>query len=153
QTGVTSIDVKVDSVDNLETTVAALQRTLGDTADVVSDATSVVDTVSSLDNIRTIALYSLIGALVAGAAIILLSMVMIVRERRREIGVLKAIGSSNLRVISQFGVEALTLTVLAAIIGVVIGSLGATPVTRLLVNNNDDPQSSESTSTTSTGPG
>ncbi len=52
---------------------------------MVSDATSVADTVSSLDNIRTIALYSLIGALVAGAAIILLSMVMIVRERRREI--------------------------------------------------------------------
>lgn len=149
QTGVTSIDVKVDSVDNLETTVAALQRKLGDTADVVSDATSVADTVSSLDNIRTIALYSLIGALVAGAAIILLSMVMIVRERRREIGVLKAIGSSNSKISFQFVTEALTLTLMAAVVGILLGIVLSNPVLDVLVSS----ESTSSSATTLTPPG
>jgi putative ABC transport system permease protein len=80
-------------------------------------------------------MFSLIGASGTAAIILLLTMVMIVRERRREIGVLKAIGASNLRVMLQFTVESLTLTVLAAFIGIVIGSLAATPVTKMLANN------------------
>ena len=72
---------------------------------------------------KTIATYSLVGALVAGAVIIFLSMLMIVRERRREIGVLKAIGSSNAKISWQFVTEALTLTGMAAVVGVVIGGV------------------------------
>ena len=87
-----------------------MQKSLGDTADVVSDQRAQAETLSSLDNVKTIATYSLIGALVAGSVIIFLSMLMIVRERRREIGVLKAIGSSNARISWQFVTEALTLT-------------------------------------------
>ncbi len=76
----------------------------------VATQSASADTLSSLDNVKTIATYSLIGALVAGAVIIFLSMLMIVRERRREIGVLKAIGSSNAKISWQFVTEALTLT-------------------------------------------
>jgi putative ABC transport system permease protein len=75
------------------------------------------------------------GAVGAGAVIIFLTMLMIVRERRREIGVLKAIGASNFTVMRQFMVEAVTFTLAAAAIGLVIGVVGGNPVTRLLVNN------------------
>jgi len=149
QTGITSIDVKVDSVDNLDATVSALQKELGTTADVTSDATSASDTVSSLDNIRTIALYSFVGALVAGSVIILLSMVMIVRERRREIGVLKAIGSSNSKISLQFVTEALTLTLAAAAVGILIGIVLANPVLDVLVKS----ESSSTTASATFGPG
>jgi putative ABC transport system permease protein len=88
-----------------------------------------------LQNIQSISLYSLIGAVVAGAIIILLTMIMIVRERRREIGVLKAIGASNLKVMFQFMVEATTLTVLGAVIGIVLGVVAGNPITHLLVTN------------------
>ena len=135
QTGVTSVDVRVDSVDNLDATVTALQKKLGTAADVTSDATANADTVSSLDNIRTIALYSFVGALVAGSVIILLSMVMIVRERRREIGVLKAIGSSNNKISLQFVTEALTLTLSAAVVGILLGIVLANPVLDVLVSS------------------
>ena len=64
---VTSAIVTVDSVDHLDATVTALQKTLGNAADVVSDQSASADTLSSLDNVKTIATYSLMGALVAGA--------------------------------------------------------------------------------------
>ena len=147
---VTSAIVTVDSVDHLDATVAALQKSLGDTADVVSDQSAQAETLSSLDNVKTIATYSLIGALVAGSVIIFLSMLMIVRERRREIGVLKAIGSSNAKISWQFVTEALTLTGMAAVVGVVAGVILSNPVLDALVSTSSDTASGP---TFSAGPG
>jgi putative ABC transport system permease protein len=62
-------------------------------------------------------------------------MVIVVRERKREIGVAKAIGGSNPRIIGEFGVEALTLTIAGALIGFVIGVAAGQPVTNTLVDN------------------
>ena len=134
---VTRALVTVDSVDHLDATTTALQQRLGSAADVVSDATGTQDAIASLDNVRSIALYSLVGALVAGSVIIFLSMLMIVRERRREIGVLKAIGSSNTRVSLQFVTEAATLTLMAAVIGVLAGLVLSNPVLDVMVSSSD----------------
>ncbi len=147
---VTSAIVTVDSVDHLDATVSALEQKLGDRADVVSDATASADTLSSLDNVKTIATYSLVGALVAGSVIIFLSMLMIVRERRREIGVLKAIGSSNAKISWQFVSEALTLTGMAAVVGIVAGVILSNPVLDALVSSSS---SSPNGPTFSAGPG
>jgi len=135
---VTSAIVTVDSVDHLDATVSALEKKLGSSADVVSDASASADTLSSLDNVKTIATYSLVGALVAGSVIIFLSMLMIVRERRREIGVLKAIGSSNAKISWQFVSEALTLTGMAAVVGVVAGVILSNPVLDALVSSSSN---------------
>ncbi len=135
---ITSAIVTVDSVDHLDATVSALEKKLGDAADVVSDASASADTLSSLDNVKTIATYSLVGALVAGSVIIFLSMLMIVRERRREIGVLKAIGSSNAKISWQFVSEALTLTGMAAVVGVVAGVILSNPVLDALVSSSSN---------------
>ena len=80
-------------------------------------------------------MYSLIGALVAGAIIIFLTMLMIVRERRREIGVLKAIGSSNVGIMAMFTVESLVLTLISSVIGVIAGLFFSNPILNVLVNN------------------
>jgi len=120
---------------------------LGSTADVTSSQDTEQAVISPLENVKSISLYSLIGAVVAGAVIILLIMIMIVRERRREIGVLKAIGASNLKVSLQFVAEAVTFTLLAAVIGIIIGVVASNPVTNALVKN-----SSTSTSSTAAGP-
>ena len=132
---ITSVLANVDSIGNVNGTASKLQKELGSTADVVSDQTNANDTISSLDNVKTIATYSLVGALVAGAIIIFLSMLMIVRERRREIGVLKAIGGSNSKISFQFITEALTLTLMAGIIGVLGGIVLSNPVLDALVTN------------------
>jgi len=148
---ITSATAKVDSIDNLASTTTAIKNSLGSSADVTNDQTTTQDTISSLQNIKSISLYSVIGAVVAGAVIIFLTMLMIVRERRREIGVLKAIGASNLKVIGQFMTEAVTLTVLAAIIGILIAIVAADPITKTLVNNSTS--NSTTTSVTLFGAG
>ncbi|HSX43266.1 MAG TPA: FtsX-like permease family protein [Candidatus Saccharimonadales bacterium] len=132
---VTNATVMVDSLDNLSSVTSAVKHTLGSGADVTSAQEQADNTIAPLNSVHTIATFSLIGAVVAGAIIILLVMVMIVRERKREIGVVKAIGGSNARIISEFMVESLTLTVLGAVIGLLIGIVGGQPVTKMLVSN------------------
>ena len=132
---VTNATVTVDSIGNVASVTAEVQKTLGSAADVTNAAEQAQNAIAPLQNIQTISLYSLIGAVVAGAVIILLTMVMIVRERRREIGVIKAIGASNFKVMFQFMAEATTLTVLGAVIGIALGVVAGNPITKLLVNN------------------
>lgn len=145
QTGaVTSVIAKVDSSDNVNAVVTSLKSSLGTAADITSQAEQAAASVSSLQSISGLAFAGVIGAALAGAAIILLAMVMIVRERRHEIGVIKAIGGSNRKVIGQFISEALTLTIVGSIVGLVFGVLVSGPMTNSLVSSQN---SSQSTST------
>jgi putative ABC transport system permease protein len=139
----TSAVAQVDNLNNVKSVSDAISKQLGSSADVTDSIQQAQSTIAPLNNIRTITLYSLIGALVAGAVIIFLIMIMIVRERRREIGVLKAIGASNVSVMLQFMSEAITLTLLGAIIGILIGVAAANPITKLLVTNESSQSSSE----------
>ncbi|MGD8374363.1 MAG: FtsX-like permease family protein [Candidatus Woesebacteria bacterium] len=135
---ITSATVVVDSIDNVDSVVTSVESALGDSADVVSQKDTATQAVEPLENIKNITLFSLLCAVVAGATIILLTMIMIVRERRREIGVLKAIGASNLRVMVQFMSESVTLTMLGAVVGAVIGIAAANPLTQLLVTSSSN---------------
>lgn len=135
---VTGAVATVDSLDNLSGATDNIKNSLGSNADVVSAQQQADDTVKPLQNIQTISLYSLIGAVVAGAIIILMTMIMIVRERRREIGVLKAIGAGNRKIMLQFMVEAVTLTGLGAVIGMILGALAGNPITHMLVSNSSN---------------
>lgn len=135
---VNSIIVQTDSVDSLSSVQEAVKSKLGsDKVDVVSSQESAQNAVAPLENIKTISLYSLIGSLVAGAIIIFLTMIMIVRERRREIGVLKAIGSSNIKIVSQFTVESLVLTLASSILGIILGIAFSNPVLKVLITNSE----------------
>jgi len=132
---VTAATITVNSVTNVDSVTSAVKSALGTTADVTNSAEQAKQTIQPLENIKSISLYSLVGAVIAGATIILLTMVMIVRERRREIGVLKAIGASNTNVVTQFTSEAVTLTILGSVVGIVLGVLAGNPITRLLVTS------------------
>jgi len=132
---VTGATVTVNSIDNLDSATTAIKTKLGTTADVTNAQQVAATAVAPLENVKTIAMYSLLAALVAGAVIILLTMVMIVRERRREIGVMKAIGASNISTMVQFIVESVTLTFIGLVVGLGIALTISAPMTNSLVQS------------------
>lgn len=140
---VSTVIATVDSSDNVASTVEALQTALGEDADITSEIQRAQESVASLEGIASLALAGVLAAAAAGAAIILLAMIMVVRERRREIGVMKAIGGTDGKVVGQFIVEGLTLTVFGSIIGMALGILVSGPMTTSLVSN----QSTQSSQT------
>jgi len=148
---ISSMTATVDTVGNTSAAVAAITNALGNDssgnarADVTSDESSAQTTLDSLNSIKTTSTISLIACGVAAAVIIFLAMLMIVRERRNEIGVLKAIGAKGKTIVMQFIAESLVLTVLAAVIGLGIGILAATPLTNTLVSSANSSSSSSST--------
>lgn len=72
-------------------------------------------------------------AVVATSLIVLFTMLYTVRERTHEIGVLKAIGFSNGNIMNQFMLEGMILSIVAGLVGVVIGLVGAPVLTQLLI--------------------
>lgn len=147
---VTSVTAIVDSSDNVTGVVNSLKSSLGSAADITSEEDQASSILQPLESITNLALAGVIGASIAASVIILLSMIMIVRERRREIGVIKAIGGTNAKVIIQFVTEALTLTILGSILGLGFGILTSGPLTQSLVSSSD---SSNNTSVMTPGGG
>ncbi len=148
---VNSITAMVDSSDNVAATVAALKTSLGSDADITSEVERAESSVASLKSVSSLATGGVVAAAVAGAAIILLAMVMIVRERRKEIGVMKAIGGTDGKVVGQFIIEGLSLTVIGALIGLGLGVLVSGPMTTSLVSSQNN--ASQTTQTRQAGTG
>ena len=146
---VTGATVTADSVDNVASVTAQVKKEMGSSVNVISSQQLAESQLSPLSSVATITLWTLVAALVAAGLIVLATMVMIVRERRREIGVLKAIGASSSSVIRQFMVEAITLTGIAGLVGLVIGILASNPIASSLVSS----QTSSSASTFGGPPG
>ena len=129
--------VTVNSMENVDSTKAAVQDALGtDKADVTQGQRNLETAVSSLDSVKNISLIAFIAALATAGIIILLIMVMLVRERRREIGVLKAIGARNRTIGLQFVLESLVLVALGSVVGAVIASLASGGIASALISSN-----------------
>lgn len=131
-----SMIVTVNSLDNVESTKTALQSALGtDTADV-TQGQNLESAVSSLGSVKNISFIAFVAALGTAGLIILLIMVMLVRERRREIGVLKAIGARNRTIGLQFVLEALVLVALGSAVGAAVASFASGGIASALISTN-----------------
>ncbi len=129
--------VTVNSMENVDSTKTAVQDALGtDKADVTQGQRNLETAVSSLDSVKNISMIAFIAALATAGIIILLIMVMLVRERRREIGVLKAIGARNRTIGLQFVLESLVLVALGSVVGAVIASLASGGIASALISSN-----------------
>lgn len=131
---VTGATVTVNNIDNVASVTKAIEAKIGSKADVTSTEATVAAELAPLNSVKTISTYTLIGAIVGAAIILLLSMLMIVRERRREIGVLKALGSPNRTLIGQFVAESTTFTVIGSVVGFLVGIALSSPITSALVS-------------------
>jgi putative ABC transport system permease protein len=127
--------VTASSLSELSKVTLEIERVLGPRASVVSYVSDAERAVSDLDSVQAIALDSLAGAAGAAVVVLFLVMVLVVRERKREIGVLKAIGAPNGRIMAQFTTEAVIFTLLGLAVGLVAGIIAARPVTSSLVSH------------------
>jgi putative ABC transport system permease protein len=92
--------------------------------------TSAQATVSATE---TVATQEIMMAVVATSLIVLFVMLYTVRERTKEIGTLKAIGFSNWNVMSQFMLEGMLLSLIAGVVGIAIGTVGAPLLSGILL--------------------
>ncbi|MGP8008838.1 MAG: ABC transporter permease [Acidimicrobiales bacterium] len=131
---VTDATVVVNNINNVNSVTKAISAKLGSKADVTSTEATVASELAPLNTVKTISTYTLFGAVIGAAIILLLSMLMIVRERRREVGVLKALGAPNRSIIGQFIAESTTFTILGSVVGFLVGIALSSPITSALVS-------------------
>ncbi len=93
-----------------------ITSTAADQADLISSSLGTVNTATEA--------ISLLAIFIGGIGIINV-MIMSVFERTREFGVLKAVGWTNRRILIMILGESIILTLTAAIVGIVLGYIGA----------------------------
>jgi putative ABC transport system permease protein len=118
----------VDEMDAAKASITTLLRQEHGLAATDEDDFSILDQAQLLETATSIAgtLALLLGgiasiSLVVGGIGIMNIMLVSVRERTREIGIRKAVGARSRDILAQFLIEALTLSVLGGLIGIVIG--------------------------------
>jgi putative ABC transport system permease protein len=88
----------------------------------VFNQTQLLDAASSISGTLTLLLGGIASiSLVVGGIGIMNIMLVSVRERTREIGIRKAVGARARDILAQFLIEALTLSLLGGLIGIVLG--------------------------------
>jgi len=112
--------VTVDSVDHLDEVVARIQELLGDETDVFAPTNAAVFERTTAGVIRIVAQVGTALAFGLMLIVVFFTMLLIVRERAREIGTLKALGASNAGVVIQFLSEAVALSVIGGVLGVLL---------------------------------
>ena len=88
---------------------------------------------ASISQTQAVAVQEIVIAVAATSLIVLFVMLYTVRERTKEIGTLKAIGFSNLNIMSQFMLEGVILSFIAGVVGVAIGVIVTPTLSGLLL--------------------
>lgn len=118
--GISWLFVKVDSVENVPLVAQRLRETVGDVADILVPESAAVFTATTSRTVRQFVWAGGLLAIVLMVIVVFFVLLMTVRERAREIGTLKAIGGSNGGVTVQFLTEAVALTLLGAMLGLLL---------------------------------
>lgn len=98
-----------------------------------ADITSFENSLTPLNTLSTTAGYFLIVIIAIGAVILIVLNIFNVRERKYEIGVLTAMGMKKSKVALQFIAEIFAVTIIAVLIGAVVGAASSVPVTNALL--------------------
>ena len=126
-TQVQQINIKATNTDSLDTTSDQIKKTLlekknGDQNFVVSYGDDITHPAGSLFNIISgmLTLVAAISLIVGGIGVMNIMLVS-VAERTHEIGIRKAVGASSRNILLQFLFEALILSILGGIFGLILG--------------------------------
>lgn len=125
--------VEADNEGNVPRTVSDIKATLRTTHNItdiekddffVETQADAIEMVSIITNILTLFLVAVAAiSLVVGGIGIMNIMLVSVTERTREIGLRKAIGATDKDILTQFLLEAVMLTAIGGIIGIILGAV------------------------------
>lgn len=113
-TGVDSVTVTATGYGEVEALATRLRQALGTQFDVNTQTAKYRDVFSALQVAQQSIQVAQIVSLIIAAAVVIFTVVQLVRERTAEIAILKALGTSHLQVLWQFWVEILLLSATAA---------------------------------------
>lgn len=123
---ITNIYVKVNKGADAQEVADRIDAKYGDDIKTITSIMEMEQMANMLNMLQgTTWAISLLAIIVGGLGIIN-TMLMSVFERTREIGVLKAVGWSNRKILTMIVGESLVITIVSAIIGSVIGYLACT---------------------------
>ncbi len=141
------LDVFVDGVQNLEKVKSKISSEYPELAiiweskqtidigldGIAFDNAKIQEAQAKMNNLEQAGMVQI--GLVVGAQIVIILFIMLytVRERTKEIGTLKAMGASNRTILTQFLLEGTLLSLIAGVVSIAIGTVGASTIGNLLL--------------------
>ncbi len=128
--------VYLKNQDDLEAyTEEVKEKGLSDYYTLSDNTDEITSTLTPIKNINNFSMTFLIIILIVGAIILAVINILNIRDRKYEIGVLRAIGMSKTKLILSLLTELFIVTVIAFIIGIIGGKLLSQPVTNKMLEN------------------
>lgn len=118
---ISNIYVRVDKGEDPQEVADRIEEKYGENLTTVTSVMEMNQMADMLNMLKAASLGISLLAIVVGGLGIINTMLMSVFERTREIGVLKAVGWSNGRILRMIVGESLVITILSAILGSIIG--------------------------------
>jgi putative ABC transport system permease protein len=106
---------------------------LSEVFDVETDTASYEKIVKPVEGLKTFSLTFVIVVLILGAVILALLSLISVRERKYEIGVLRAMGMKKAKVLLGLWLETLVIVAVCLVIGLGVGGAAAQPITNAML--------------------
>ena len=123
---ISNIYVKVEKGADAQTVADRIDEKYGDDITTITSVMEMEQMADLLNMLQASTWAISLLAIVVGGLGIINTMLMSVFERTREIGVLKAVGWSNRKILTMIVGESLVITIVSAIIGSLIGFLACT---------------------------
>jgi len=122
---ISQVFVTAQSVDVVDAVERALRNELGESVDVLSGQRNVFLASEGLSSIESSSFIGGLSAFIVAGLVVLFTMVLVTRERTKEIGLLKALGASNFDIARQFVAESMALALMGGLLGLALFAVGA----------------------------
>jgi putative ABC transport system permease protein len=134
--GATTVTVTADSAGDVNIVAAELRGIWDSTvADVVTAQQEFSAISGSITSANSTSQTGMLISFVVAAVVVLASVVLVIRQRIREIGIMKAIGASNGQIGFQFGLETTMITVVATVFGILLSLLFGQQIANLFTSS------------------